>query len=135
MAEVHVAEIDWAPGSPLYGPASIHEGNETVLLKVLSDRRREGGGTAYLLRFLPPAGKVIKIVAVARSDEHIFGLEGGRGTKSGEQLRFPGTYGLNPKGKHHSAFIGTETIGLVVYTGEPDEILAYEIRDRGDAPD
>jgi hypothetical protein len=69
-------------------------------------------------------------VAVARSDEHIFALEGGRGTKSGEQLRFPGNYGLNPKGKRHSAFIGTETIALLVYTGEPDEILSMEIIDR-----
>jgi hypothetical protein len=130
MPEVDVSQIEWTVGSPVYGPASIHEGHETVVLKVLSDRRQEGGGVAYLLRFSPPSGKVIKIVAVARSDEHIFGLEGGRGTKSGEQLRFPGTYGLNPKGKHHSAFIGTETIGLVVYTGEPDEILSFEILDR-----
>jgi hypothetical protein len=130
MPDIDVSQIEWAAGSPLYGPASIHEGHETVLLKVLSDRRREDGGIAYLLRFVPPSGKVIKIVAVARSDEHIFGLEGGRGTKSGEQLRFPGTYGLNPKGKRHSAFIGTETIGLVVYTGEPDGILSFEILER-----
>ena len=128
--EVDSSQIEWTAGSPVYGPASIHEGRETVLLKILSDRRQEGGGIAYLARFLPPAGKVIKIVAVARSDEHIFALEGGRGTKSGEQLRFPGNYGLNPRGKRHSAFIGTETIALVVYTGEPDEILSMEIIDR-----
>jgi hypothetical protein len=130
VPEVEVSRIEWAAGSPLYGAASIHEGHETVWLKVLSDRRQEGGGIAYLMRFLPPSGKIIRIVATARSDEHIFGLEGGRGTKSGEQLRFPGTYGLNPRGKRHSAFIGTETIGLVVYTGEPDEILSFEILDR-----
>jgi hypothetical protein len=128
--EVDSSQIEWMAGSPVYGPASIHKGRETVLLKILSDRRQEGGGIAYLARFLPPAGKVIKIVAVARSDEHIFALEGGRGTKSGEQLRFPGTYGLNPRGKRHSAFIGTETISLVVYTGEPDEILSMEMIDR-----
>jgi len=128
--EVDTSQLDWSPGSPFYGPRSIHEGRETVLLKILSDRRQEGGGIAYLARFLPPAGKVIKIVAIARSDEHIFALEGGRGTKSGEQLRFPGTYALNPRGKRHSAFIGTETIGLIVYTGEPDEILSIEIIDR-----
>lgn len=130
MPEVDASRLEWTAGSSLYGPASIYGGQEVVLLKILSDRRREGGGLAFLARFLPPSGKVIKIVAVARSDEHIFGLEGGRGTKSGEQLRFPGTYGLNPKGKLHSAFIGTETVSLVVYTGEPDEIQSIEIIDR-----
>jgi len=129
MSEVDVSRLEWTAGSALYGPASIYEGKEVVSLKILSDRRQEGGGLAYLVRFLPPAGKVIKIVAVARSDEHIFGLEGGRGTKSGVQLRFPGTYGLNAKGKLHSAFIGIETISIVVYTGEPDEIQSIEIID------
>ena len=75
--EVDSSQIEWTAGSPIYGLASVHEGRETVMLKILSDRRQEGGGIAYLARFLPPAGKVIKIVAVARSDEHIFALEGG----------------------------------------------------------
>lgn len=129
MTEVDAGELEWSPGSPFYGPQSIHEGRELVQLKVLSDRRKEGGGTAWLLRFSPPPGKVIRIVAVARSDEHIFNLEGGRGTKSGEALRFPGNYSLNPEGKVHSAFIGTETLALVVYAGEPDEIRSFELRD------
>lgn len=129
MTEVDASELEWSPGSPFYGPQSIHEGRELVHVKVLSDRRKEGGGTAWLLRFSPPPGKVIRIVAVARSDEHIFNLEGGRGTKSGEALRFPGQYALNPEGKVHSAFIGTETLALVVYTGEPDEIRSFELRD------
>jgi hypothetical protein len=30
--------------------------------------------------------------------------------------------------KRHSAFIGTETISLVVYTGKPDEILSRSAR-------
>ncbi len=123
-------ELDWAPGSPLYGPGAVYAGKDIVQIKVLSDRRGAGGGIAYLLRFTPPEGKVIRILAVARSDEHIFNLEGGRGTKSGEQLRFPGNYALNPKGKPHSAFIGTESVALVVYTGEPDEIRAIEVVDK-----
>ncbi len=121
--------MEWEPGSPLYGEGAIFEGEEVVHIKTLSDRRQDGGGIAYLLRFTPPAGKVIKIVAVARSDEHIFDLEGGRGGKSGEQLRFPGNYALNPRGKVHSAFIGTESRALVVYTGEPDEIRSMEVLD------
>jgi hypothetical protein len=121
--------MEWMSGTPLFGPGAIYHGRDLVQLKVLSDRRQEGGGVTYLMRFLPPEGKVIKIVAVARSDEHAFSLEGGRGTKHGEQLRFPGNYWLNPKGKVHSAFIGTETTALVVYTGEPDEVRAIEVVD------
>ena len=122
--------MEWMPGSPFYGPGAIFEGEEIVQIKVLSDRRGEGGGIAFLLRFTPPEGKVIRIIAVARSDEHIFNLEGGRGTKSGERLRFSGNYGLNPKGKPHSAFIGTESLALVVYTGEPDEIRSIDVSDK-----
>ncbi len=129
MTEIHADEVPWSPGSPLFGPGSVHEGRQLVTIKVLSDRRGEGGGIALLMRFSPPPGKVIRIVAVARSDEHIFGLEGGRGTKSGQQLRFPGHYGLNPRGKVHSAHIGTETVGLVVYTGETDEIRSFDLID------
>ncbi len=119
--------MDWMPGSPFYGPGAIFEGKEIVQLKILSDRRGEGGGIAWLVRMTPPAGKVIRAVAVALSDEHIFGLEGGRGTKSGERLRADGNYGLNPKGKPHSAFIGTELVALVIYTGEPDEIRSLDV--------
>jgi hypothetical protein len=126
-------DMDWMPGSPFYGPGAIFEGEEVVRLKVLSDRRSEGGGIAWLVRFTPPEGKVIRIVAVALSDEHIFGLEGGRGTKSGAQLRARGNYGLNPKGKPHSAFIGTETVALVIYNGEPDEIRSLEVLDAAPA--
>jgi hypothetical protein len=121
--------MEWEPGSPLYGEGAIFDGKEVVNLKIVSDRRQDGGGTAWLVRFTSPEGKVIKIVAVARSDERIFNLEGGRGSKSGEQLRFPGNYALNPRGKVHSAFIGTESIALVVYTGESDEIRSMEVPD------
>ena len=126
---VNTEEMDWSPGTPFYGPGAIFDGREVVQLKVLSDRRAEGGGIAWLVRFTPPEGKVIKIVAVALSDEHIFGLAGGRGTKTGEQLRTQRNYGLDPKGKPHSAFIGTETVSLVIYNGEPDEICSMEVLD------
>jgi hypothetical protein len=126
---VNTEEMDWTSGVPFYGPGATFDGKDVVQLKILSDRRAEGGGIAWLVRFTPPAGKVIKIVAVALSDEHIFGLEGGRGTKTGERLRAGGNYGLNPKGKPHSAFIGTETVSLVIYNGEPDEIRSMEVLD------
>jgi hypothetical protein len=69
------------------------------------------------------------VVAVARSDEHVFALAGGRGTKSGAVVHGKGGYTLNPAGQAHSAFIAEETVSLVVYSGEPDEVLALEVID------
>ncbi|MGH7934001.1 MAG: hypothetical protein ACREQN_12675 [Candidatus Binataceae bacterium] len=118
---------EWTPGSWLYGENSIHEGVELVRVKILSDRRAEGGGMAYIVKFTPPAGKLIKLVAIARSDEHVYILEGGYCNHAGEQIRFAGDYGLNPNGKPHSAFIARETVGLAVYSGEPDEVREFAI--------
>ena len=86
MPSIHVdvANAEWTSGAPFYGPGATYDGKDIVRLKVLSDRRAEGGGIAWLARFSPPARKLIKIVAKALSDEHVFNLEGGRGTKSGE---------------------------------------------------
>ncbi len=127
---LNATTMEWQAGNSLFGNGATFEGRQIVQLKTLSDRRAEGGGIAYLMRFMPPEGKVIKIVAIALSDEHIFNLEGGRGTKSGEQLRFPGDYALNPKGKVHSAFIATETVALVVYTGDADQVRSIEVVDK-----
>ena len=126
---VDYTTMDWTSGVPFYGPAAVHDGKDIVQLKVLSDRRAEGGGIAWLARFSPPPGKLIKIVATALSDEHVFNLEGGRTTKSGQPARSSGGYSLNPKGQPHSAFIGTETVSLVIYRGEPDEITSMEVVD------
>lgn len=127
---LNTEDMEWVSGTPFYGPGALFEGRAVVQLKILSDRRADGGGIAWLLRFTPPEGKVIRIIAVALSDEHIFGLEGGRGTKAGGQLRARGNYGLNPKGKPHSAFISTETVALVIYNGEPDEIRSVDVIDK-----
>jgi len=127
---LNTEDMDWQPGSPFYGPGAIHQGRDIIQLKVLSDRRAKGGGIAWLVRMTPPEGKVIRIVAVALSDEHIWELEGGRGTKSGERLRAQGDYGLNQKGKPHSAFIAEESVALVIYSGEPDEIRSLDVIDR-----
>lgn len=131
MASTHV-DIDsaaWTPGTPFYGPAAVYEGRDIVQLKVLSDRRAEGGGIAWLAKFTPPAGKLIKIVATALSDEHVFNLEGGRTTKTGQPARSSGGYTLNPEGQPHSAFIAAKTTSLVIYCGEPDEIVSMEVID------
>jgi hypothetical protein len=121
--------MEWASAVPFYGPAAVHDGHDIVQLKVLSDRRADGGGIAWLVRFTPPPGKLIKIVATALSDEHIFSLQGGRSTKSGQPAQGAGGYGLNPKGQPHSAMIAAETTALVIYAGEPDRIDAMEVVD------
>jgi hypothetical protein len=123
--------MEWSSAVPFYGPAAFHDGRDIIQLKVLSDRRAEGGGIAWLVRFTPPPGKLIKIVATALSDEHIFGLQGGRSTKSGQPAQGRGAYGLNPKGQPHSAMIAQETMALVVYAGEPDRIDSLEVVDVG----
>jgi hypothetical protein len=131
MVSIHVDmdELEWMPGSAKYGPAAIDDGKEIIQSKILSDRRAEGGGLALLSRVSPPPGKIVKIVAIARSDEHVFNLEGGRGTKSGRPARAAGDYTLNAEGQVHSALIGTETLSLVVYRGEPDQNISFEVLD------
>jgi hypothetical protein len=76
--------------------AAVYQGKDVVQLKVLSDRRKDGGGIGWLAKFSPPPGNLIKIVATAFSDEHVFNLEGGRATKSGQPVRSSGRYTLNP---------------------------------------
>jgi hypothetical protein len=127
--QVDYAAMQWTSAVPFYGPAAVYDGKDIVQLKVLSDRRQQGGGIAWLVRFLPPPGKLIKIIATALSDEHIFSLQGGRSTKSGQRAQGAGGYGLNPRGQPHSAMIGSETMALVIYAGEPDEIRSMEVVD------
>ena len=122
-------EMEWASAVPFYGPAAVHDGKDVVHLKVLSDRRGQGGGIAWLVKFTSPPGKLIKIVATALSDEHVFNLQGGRSTKSGQPAQKSGGYCLNPKGQPHSAMIAQETTALVIYAGEPDRIDSMEVVD------
>ena len=126
---VDIEKAEWTPGTPFYGSAAVYGGKDIVQLKILSDRRSEGGGIAWLARFSPPPGKLIKIVATALSDEHVFNLEGGRVTKSGQPARSSGGYTLNPRGQPHSAMIAEETMALVIYTGEPDQVHSVEVVD------
>jgi len=81
-----------------------------------------------VVKFSPPPGKLIKIVATALSDEHIFSLQGGRSTKSGQRAQGSGGYGLNPKAAH-SAMISSETEALGDLCGRADEIKSMEIVD------
>lgn len=122
-------DVAWTPWTEVFGDDAFYEGKPIIETKTLSDRRAEGFGIAYLLRFSPPEGKLIKVVAVARSDEHVFNLAGGRATKSGQPVSGAGGYSLNPDGQPHSAMIATQTTAFVLYTGEPDEVKSVEVLD------
>jgi hypothetical protein len=67
----------WQSAGYRFGESSIYDGKPLVHEKILSDRRSAGGGITYLLNFSPPEGKLIKLIATAESDEHIYILEGG----------------------------------------------------------
>jgi hypothetical protein len=126
---VDIDNMEWTPGSAYKGSAAVYEGKEIFHRKVLSDRRHEGGGLAVLSKISPPPGKLIKIVAVARSDEHVIDLSGGRATKAGKPVAAPGDYVLNPAGQPHSAMIAEENVSLVIYSGESDEVISIEVLD------
>ena len=131
----HPDDFSWSPATEMFGDGAFYNGRPVLEVKTLSDRRAEGGGVAHLLRASPPPGKLIKIVAVALSDEHVFNLSGGgRANKSGRPVAAPGGYTLNPEGQPHSAMIASENISLVVYSGEPDEVHSVEIVDIEPAP-
>jgi hypothetical protein len=136
MASIHVdlEKLEWRPGSAKYGPVALHDGKEIIQSAILSDRRLEGGGLALLSKVSPPQGKVVKVVSVARSDEHVFNLKGGRSTKSGQPAA-ASDYTLNTEGQVHSALIGTETLSLVIYRGEPDQNMSFEVVDAVPAPE
>lgn len=131
MPSIHVDldNLEWRPGSAKYGAVALHEGKEILESAILSDRRAEGGGLALLSKVSPPPGKIVKIVAIARSDEHVFNLTGGRSTKSGKPVRAADDYTLNPEGQVHSVLIGTETLSLVIYRGDSDENLSFDVID------
>jgi hypothetical protein len=129
VASIHVDldNLEWRPGSAKYGATALYEGREIIENAILSDRREEGGGLALLSKVSPPPGKLVKIVAIARSDEHVFNLTGGRSTKSGQPVRAATDYTLNPEGQVHSVLIGAETLSLVIYRGESDENLSFDV--------
>ena len=92
-----ILEMPWVPASVLFGEKLLVEGEDVIFLKILSDRRSEGGGVAELSKFSPPSGKRIRIKAVAESDEHVYILEGGHEDGTGKQIRSRATTFSIPK--------------------------------------
>ncbi len=135
MASVHLdpTTIEWTSGVPFFGQGARHEGRDVIQLKILSDRRNDGGGISWLAKYSPPPGKLLRIIAVAESDEHAFILDGGRATKSGQMRKAANGFSVNSKGQWHSSMIATETVALVVYSGEPDAVESVAVVDLQDA--
>src|SRR5260370_10781397 len=104
MASTHVdvARAERVSGVPFYGPSAVYQGRDIVQLKILSDRRAEGGGVAWLGKFSPPPGKLIKIVATALSDEPVLNLEAGLATKSRPPARRAARFTLTHQRHPHS---------------------------------
>jgi hypothetical protein len=127
--QVRKNEANWVPASKSFGERALYEGRELAYMAVLSDRRGEGGGIAYLLKLTPPPGKLVRAIAVSRSDENVFLLEGGYSNKAGELIHFPGDYMLNPEGYPHGFFTSVETISLVICRGDSDEIREFGVAD------
>ncbi len=128
QAILHKTEnMPWVPASSLFGEKLLVDGKDVIFLKILSDRRKYGGGVAEISRFIPPPGKRIRLNAVAESDEHVYVLEGGYEDGRGNPIRFPGDYMLHPKGLPHSAIMSRETVAFVIYTGEPDRVTNFRV--------
>lgn len=122
-------EAEWMAASSVLGAGAVYQGRELVYRAVLSDRRAEGGGIAYLIRVTPPPGKLARVIAVARSDEHVYLLEGGYCNKAGDLIHPAGDYILNPEGHPHGFFAAVATRVLVICRGEPDEIREFRVID------
>jgi hypothetical protein len=116
-------QLEWTPaGEVMPGFKALDDTDGGVFLKVL--RRPEDGGGCWhwLIRFAPPAGRAIRVTAIAESDEEIFFL-------AGSEDGGAGPYGCNPAGLRHGVTITEETVALVHYHGAPDTILRAEVVD------
>jgi hypothetical protein len=78
--------VAWTPWTEVFGDGAFYEGRPIIEAKTLSDRRNEGGGIAYMLRFRPPEGKLIRLSrSRARTSTSSFSAAGGqpsRGSRS-----------------------------------------------------
>jgi hypothetical protein len=53
---VAIDQVPWLPASEMFDEAAVYQGKPIIEAKTLTDRRSEGGGISYLLRFCPPEG-------------------------------------------------------------------------------
>jgi|SRR5262245_35283752 len=115
-------EMTWQRASEVF-PGYVLDTDDPeagIFVKPLRGPDDGGGCWHCLLRFRPPAGRAIKVTAVARSDEEVFILNSGRA----------GQYGCNPMGLRHGQTVTEDTTILVHYHAAPDEVLRAEVVDR-----
>lgn len=122
-------DAEWIKGSSMLGEKALHKDEELVYFKILYDKRKEGKGIAYILKFIPPAGKMIKTVAKAMSEENVYIISGSMRNKRGEITMTPGDFALNETGHPHSQFVAEESAALVVCSGDKDELLDFGVVD------
>jgi hypothetical protein len=115
-------EIEWQPAAEVFPGYALDTDDPDAGISVKVLRAPEDGGGCWhcLLRFRPPAGKAIRITAIAQSDEEVFMLTGDR----------YGQYGCNPKGLRHGQTITEDTTALVHYHDAPDDVLRAEVIER-----
>ena len=118
-------QMEWQPAADVLPGYKIDvDGpDEGIFVKVLRSPEDGGGCWHLLLRFRPPAGRAIRITAVAQSDEEVFILTGERA----------GHYGCNPTGLRHGQTMTEDTTVLVHYHDLPDDILRAEVIELGAA--
>ncbi len=128
LIEINIPISDWSSGSQFYGNNSF-KAKELIHIKIFNDRRAEGFGLTYLLKFSPPENKLIRITATTKSEEQIFILKGGFCDIRGKQIASLGDFSVNVSGKNHGGLVNQETISLVYYRGEPDFVKSFEVID------
>lgn len=126
---VDTPTLDWQPAQEVF-PGYVIEGagsEHGAFVKVL--RRPEDGGGCWhvILKFSPPAGKAIRIVATAASDEEVFVLQDASGHDR------EGSYSCNPAGLRHGQTATADLVALVHYHGDPDDIIRAELVELAEA--
>lgn len=118
-------DMEWRRAAEVFAGYALDtdDPDAGIFVKVLRMPDDGGGCWHCLLRFRPPAGKAIRITAIAQSDEELFMLTGDR----------YGHYGCNPKGLRHGQTITEETTALVHYHDAPDDILRADVVEHAEA--
>ena len=94
-------------------------------------RRPEGEDThwTFLLKLVPPAGKKVRFVAIAGSNEEGYLLSGSAIDAQGRRTLQAGSYLFHSAGAPHAGFLDEEHLVLVHYDGDPDIVQEFEVVD------
>jgi hypothetical protein len=128
---VAVDDLPWEPWDLYFkgAPPNPESGEYGGWCKVL--RRPEGEDThwTFLLKLVPPAGKKIRFVAIAGSNEEGYLLSGSAIDAQGRRTLQAGSYLFHSAGAPHAGFLDEEHLVLVHYDGDPDIVQEFEVVD------